>query len=233
MKRTFSKHGKRLLAVLLTAALLIGSLAVCGLAITEDRFGDAPSAYGERLYGDVNWDDKVDIQDYILVKRVLLKTARLSTDGQFLAADINKNGRIDVGDCLFIKRILLNTVQSPGVIVEELRPNPYASLTDEELYALIDEELADPNQEGINILAFSFQRIKRESQASAVLASLGFSDDLYDETVYLRLARMWDMHLGVYMIVPMEQLREAMFKLRRCDEIANCDTHGDQISFPD
>ena len=226
------KHMKKILAALAAAALLISGLALNGLAKTEDAFGEDPTAYDEVLYGDVNQDGKLNSLDYLLVKRAVMGSYRLPEGRETLAADIDGNGKVNAIDYLLLKRIILGTMASPGVVEEELSPNFYASLTDEELYAQIDAELAaDPDKEGQNLLLFSFKRIKRESQGAAVLESLGFPEDLYNHPMYVHIGHATNLYLVVVMEVPQEQLREAIFKLRRCDEIGGCLTHADRWSY--
>lgn len=239
------KMKKRVCLFALTVFVLVTSMPLFAVAeelhtaketnqvsAVEDRFGDSHEAYEERLYGDLNMDWKLDALDYMLVKRAVLGTYSIP-ECDMICADINKNGKIDAADYLLIKRSILGTFGSLGIVQEELTPNRYASLTDEELYALIDEELAaDAEPEGANILMVSFQRIKRESQASEVLSELGFSGDLNDNQIYLHVGHMTGMYMVVVMTVPSEQLREAIFKLRRCEEIADCLTHGNEYSYP-
>lgn len=225
---------KRMFAALLTVALLGSLLAPTALAATKDAFGDDPAAYDELLYGDVNLDGKLDVYDYLLLKRAVLGSYSLAEGEETLAADVDKNGDVNAIDYLLVKRSILGSLGSLGVVEEELSPNVYASLTDEELYALIDGELAsDPDKEGQNLLLFTFKRIKRESQGAAVLSSLGFAEDLYNDPSYLRIGHATNLYLVVVMEVPEEQLREAIFKLRRCDEIGGCLTHGDRWSYPE
>lgn len=97
MKQFLTKHGKRALTAVLTAALLIGSLAVGAFAITEDRYDD-PREYCEILYGDVNLDYKLNAADYMLVKRAVLGTTSLIVEQEMQAADVNRNGIIDATD---------------------------------------------------------------------------------------------------------------------------------------
>lgn len=230
--RCTSRRGGRLLTLVLTAALLLSCFAVNSLAITVDRFGDSHEDYLEELYGDINLDYQVNAVDYMLLKRAVLGTYALSSDEQKRAADIDQDGEVTALDYLLLKRSVIGTRPMPGLVVEELHPNFYASLTDEELYAQIDEMLAsDPNPEGANILAVSFQRIKRETQGAAVLGSLGFSDD-FEDPVYLDIGHMTNLYLHVVIEVPPEQLREAIFKLFRCEEISECLIHGNEVSYP-
>lgn len=231
MKKNTRSFGKRLLTAVLTVAVLVSGLAIYGLAITKDTFGDDPKAYFERLYGDVNLDWELNAIDYMMVKRAVSGTYTLADKQAMEAADVNQDGAVNAIDYLIIKRSVFGTFGPLGIITEELKPNFYASLTDEELYALIDEELAaDPDPEGQNLLLFGFKRIKRESQGAAVLGSLGFPDDLEDP-IYLDVGHATNLYLMILMEVPREHLREAIFQLRRCDEIGGCQIHGDQWSY--
>lgn len=58
--------------------------------------------------GDVNQNGKIDSTDYMLVKRYVLGTVRL-TDAQLLAADIDRNGTINLLDYMMLKRHVLGT----------------------------------------------------------------------------------------------------------------------------
>lgn len=53
------------------------------------------------LYGDVNFDAKVDVADATLVSNFVGKTATL-TEAQKIVADVNANGRVDKGDAELI-----------------------------------------------------------------------------------------------------------------------------------
>lgn len=233
MKQCFIKHARQLLTAALSTALLATGLSVGGLAKTVDKWGDNHEIYEERLYGDINLDYKVNSTDYAMLKRAVLGTYVIAPNTDtWVAADINKNGKLDTADYMLLKRSVLGTFPPLGLIIEELRPNPYASMTDEELYAKIDAMLAaDPNPKGANILAISFQRIKRETQGAALLGSLGLPDDFADPA-YLDVGHTTGMYLWIVIEVPSEQLRETIFKLWRCDEISDCMIHGDTVEYP-
>lgn len=220
------------MTLVLTVVLLVNGFTVNGFAVTVDTWGDDHEAYEERLYGDINLDYQVNAIDYLFLKRAVLGTFELFLNEQKCAADIDRNNKINAIDYLILKRSIIGTMAPMGPIVEELRPNRFASLTDEELYAQIDKMLdSDPAPEGANILAVSFQRIKRETQGAKVLGSLGFPDD-FEDAAYLEIGHSTGMYLHVVIEVPLEQLREAIFKLWRCEEISECLIHGDEVSYP-
>ncbi len=64
---------------------------------------------GEIFYrGDVDTDGDVDANDYLLLKRAVIGTYKLTEAGA-LRADANGNGRIDSFDYLLVKRHVLGT----------------------------------------------------------------------------------------------------------------------------
>ncbi len=58
--------------------------------------------------GDLDGDGDVDVSDYILVKRAVLKNYEL-TEQQQTFADIDKDGDVDATDYILVKRIVLGT----------------------------------------------------------------------------------------------------------------------------
>lgn len=215
------KHMKKLLTVVLTAALLVSCFAVYGSAETVDRFGDDHEAYDERLYGDANMDWKVDATDYMLVKRAVLGTGSIS-ELNYRQTDIDQNGEIDAMDYLLIKRSILGTIEPLGYAPPRALREKYADLlTDEELYEEIDSQIAGAIRYNTTELIIRFQRVTRETQAAEILASLGLPDDLGDEAIYQpRWVPLDGQSLELYVNLPEEySLRETMFKLYRCAEI--------------
>ncbi len=67
---------------------------------------DAPTV----TIGDVNGDGKINIADYALVKRSVLRTYTL-LDQQETAADVNKDGKINVADYALLKRFVMGTLE--------------------------------------------------------------------------------------------------------------------------
>ncbi len=58
--------------------------------------------------GDINGNDKVDMTDYILLKRNYFGTY-IFTEAQKLIGDINKNNKIDMTDYILLKRVYFGT----------------------------------------------------------------------------------------------------------------------------
>lgn len=108
------KIAKRLLAIALVAIMVIPFFAFEASAAT---------------LGDVNGNGRIDALDYMLVKRHVIRTAKL-TDAQQLVADINDNGRIDAMDYSMIKRHVIGTVV--------IQPKGYSSETVGDAYEIDD-----------------------------------------------------------------------------------------------
>lgn len=87
-------YAKKLLTALLTVAMILSA------------FVFTTSAAG--TLGDVNNDGRINIADYSLVKRHVLKTYTLS-ETQIAAADVNSDSRINIADYSLIKRHVLGT----------------------------------------------------------------------------------------------------------------------------
>ncbi len=60
--------------------------------------------------GDINSDGRINVADYALVKRSVLRTYNLD-DTQKLAADVNGDGRINVADYSLLKRFVMGTLK--------------------------------------------------------------------------------------------------------------------------
>ncbi len=86
------------------AALL---LAISMLIISAIAVFPASAA----VEGDVNGDGKVNVTDYLLVKRCVLGTKTL-TSSQKTVADIDKDGDVDSIDYIMLKRMVLGTLSS-------------------------------------------------------------------------------------------------------------------------
>ena len=70
-------------------------------------------ANSDNIKGDVNGNGKIDMTDYILVKRVYFNTY-IFDEQQLLLADINDNGKIDMTDYILLKRIYFGTYSIDG-----------------------------------------------------------------------------------------------------------------------
>ncbi len=62
----------------------------------------------EGKLGDIDADSDIDVADYILVKRAVLKNYTLS-DAQFDVADVDADNDVDAADYVLVKRIVLGT----------------------------------------------------------------------------------------------------------------------------
>lgn len=178
-----------------------------------------------RLLGDVNLDGELTAYDYLLLKRAVIGSYALEGTAAFLA-DADQNGEIDATDYMMVKRSILGTYSLDWVLLpypenKTWCVNQYTSFSDEELYALIDRELADDGGE-TTTLTIAFSQIKEESAGAALLEELGFSGDLSDASVYPQVWHVRSNFLAVAIDLPAEQLREAMFTLRRCEAIFEC-----------
>ena len=63
--------------------------------------------------GDINQDEKIDVTDFLMLKRHLVAGNRNSwnlTGDSLLAGDMNENGTIDITDMLILKREVLNNL---------------------------------------------------------------------------------------------------------------------------
>lgn len=62
--------------------------------------------------GDVNGDGRVNAADYLLLKRIILRTAK-ATEEQSKRLDINGDGTVRANDYMLLKRIVLGTLAKP------------------------------------------------------------------------------------------------------------------------
>ena len=67
----------------------------------------------EITIGDINEDRKIDITDFLMLKRHLIagnKKDWILTGNRLLAADMNENGKVDISDVLILKRNIINNL---------------------------------------------------------------------------------------------------------------------------
>ncbi len=86
----------------------------CGEKETREYTVDAPAG----KLGDVNGDDEINANDYMLVKRAVLHTYVLD-DSVKVYADINGDGDVNANDYMLIKRAVLHTYQLPETLPEK------------------------------------------------------------------------------------------------------------------
>ncbi len=98
-------NAKRLLTALLTVAMILSAIVFTVSADTRNP-------------GDVNGDGRINVADYTLVKRHVLRTLTLNEEQQ-VGADVNGDGRINVADYTLVKRHVLGTYVIGGPAVEK------------------------------------------------------------------------------------------------------------------
>ncbi len=74
----------------------------------EDPDNPNPPEEPKGLRGDINANGKIDMTDYILLKRVYFGTFDL-TDEELGFADVNANGKVDMTDYILLKRVYFET----------------------------------------------------------------------------------------------------------------------------
>ena len=73
--------------------------------------------------GDINANEKIDMTDYILLKRAYFGTYTLD-ESQKARGDINQNGKIDMTDYILLKRMYFGTwIPENGATVDEINPD--------------------------------------------------------------------------------------------------------------
>jgi len=101
------------------------SVSVLPAGATPDE-----SIMSEYFKGDVNGNGEVDSRDYLIAKRIILKTYDADII-QAYASDIDKDGKINPADCILIKRHILETYN-----IETSTQNEQIDLTEEKLNAI-------------------------------------------------------------------------------------------------
>lgn len=122
---------KKILSLVLTALMLLTVLPFSAFANeTANNLGD------------INGNDKIDMTDYILLKRAYFGTYTFD-EKQNIAGDINKNGKIDMTDYILLKRVYFGTYkigdEVPEVNIDYIQ-NPTQADFDE-FYDMIDYEI--------------------------------------------------------------------------------------------
>ena len=67
----------------------------------------------DKTVGDINQDGKIDVTDFLMLKRHLVAGNRNSwklTGDSLLAADMNENGVVDITDMLMLKRVVVENI---------------------------------------------------------------------------------------------------------------------------
>lgn len=93
MKNFFKKS----IAGLCVAAILCGTSVIDAHALTR------------RLYGDVNGDDIISIDDATLIQKYLVGLEELDKY-QLIAADVDKDGKVTIKDATLIQKLLAGII---------------------------------------------------------------------------------------------------------------------------
>ena len=67
----------------------------------------------ETIVGDINQDEKIDVTDFLMIKRHLVAGNRNSwklTGDSLSLADMNENGTVDITDMLMLKRVIVENI---------------------------------------------------------------------------------------------------------------------------
>ena len=79
-----------------------------GYCNAEVHWAEPQETESQIVLGDINDNDKIDMTDYILLKRAYFGTFKFN-DEQNKAGDINKNNKIDMTDYILLKRVYFGT----------------------------------------------------------------------------------------------------------------------------
>ncbi|MBO4453133.1 MAG: leucine-rich repeat protein [Clostridia bacterium] len=94
---------KKFLSVLL--ALLMAALPVFAFGVSADVEYE-----GRRLMGDINGDHKIDAVDYLMLKRIVLRSYAANRD-EDIACDVSGDGEVTAVDYLMVKRAVLGSYE--------------------------------------------------------------------------------------------------------------------------
>ena len=87
-----------------------GQLYTVLVAKSDRSFGDDTPA-GDKMLGDIDGNDRININDVVMVMRDVLALETLSYDSR-LRADVNQDGRVDVLDVTLMQRKVLGLISS-------------------------------------------------------------------------------------------------------------------------
>ena len=108
-----------------------GALANGDQIVKYDQSGkDVLHTYTVVIDGDVNPDGKINVSDYTLLKRSVMKKYTLN-DAQKLAADADRSGKIQVADYTIVKRHVLGTFNLFEKYEPEVEKNGRGDVTEE------------------------------------------------------------------------------------------------------
>ena len=103
-KKTLTKEYSANTKETITVKDLAGNEA--SVTIEINNIEEAP----EITIGDINQDGKVDVTDFLMLKRHLVagnKTEWILTGDSLLSADMNENGKVDITDLFMLKKVIV------------------------------------------------------------------------------------------------------------------------------
>ena len=89
---------------------------------------DIPLADKVILPGDVNNDNKITAQDYVLIRKYILKQINF-TDEEFRKADYNNDNKITAQDYVLVKKVLMEDVKISGITLNTMNKTMDAGTT--------------------------------------------------------------------------------------------------------
>ena len=107
-KKTLTKEYSVNTKETITVKDLAGNEA--SVTIEINNIEEAP----EITIGDINQDGKVDVTDFLMLKRHLVagnRTEWILTGDSLLSADMNENGKVDITDLFMLKKVIIEKMQ--------------------------------------------------------------------------------------------------------------------------
>ena len=103
-KKTLTKEYNKNTTEMITIKDLAGNETQVNIEITNIQTVEI---------GDINQDEKIDVTDFLMLKRHMVAGSRESwklTGDSLLAADMNENGVVDITDMLMLKKVVVENI---------------------------------------------------------------------------------------------------------------------------
>ena len=107
-KKTLTKEYSSNTKETITIKDLVGNETQVDIEITN-----IDKTLPEIMIGDINQDGKIDVTDFLMLKRNLVAGNRSDwklTGDSLLSADMNENGTVDITDMLMLKRVIVENI---------------------------------------------------------------------------------------------------------------------------
>ena len=132
---------KRILAVILSAAVMIGCPAVCACHARASAAAIGQPATDPVFYGDANRDGERDMKDVLRLRRFI---ARLEDIIDEEAADVNRDGQVNMKDVLVARRCIAGLDEWP---VSDVGPESSGPESSEEPSEAVSDERSEEESE--------------------------------------------------------------------------------------